>query len=125
MSQIVYLNGRFVGVDEASVSIFDGGWLHGAGLFETMRWENGRVFRLNAHHSRLQASAAKLLRPMEPSELPSPSVYRELAERNSLDNARIRLTVTSGSVSPNGAAEMPSLTVCHGRRTGVLPSLRV
>ena len=37
MSSIVYLNGALIPTDQASVSIYDGGFLHGAGLFETMR----------------------------------------------------------------------------------------
>ena len=43
MSNIVYLNGAFLPADDARISVFDGGFLHGAGLFETMRADYGRV----------------------------------------------------------------------------------
>ena len=53
MSEIVYLNGRLIPRDAAMVSVHDGGWLHGAGLFETMRAHHGTIFRLDAHLDRL------------------------------------------------------------------------
>ncbi|NOX59771.1 MAG: branched-chain amino acid aminotransferase, partial [Planctomycetes bacterium] len=37
MDSIVYLNGEFIASSGAMISIYDGGFLHGAGLFETMR----------------------------------------------------------------------------------------
>jgi len=94
----VYINGAFVRRDEASVSITDGGWLHGAGLFETIRAEYGRVFRLRQHLDRLRNSAATILRPIERADLPGDDVFAELLERNGLHKARLRLTVTAGSM---------------------------
>ena len=58
--EFVYLNGQFVPADEATVSAFDAGLLHGAGLFETMRSYNGRVFRGRQHLERLWQSARGL-----------------------------------------------------------------
>ena len=81
-STTVYFNGSFVPEDEAKVTVYDGGWLHGAGLFETMRAENGRVFRLDAHLERLRGSAVKLLLPIEPDALPTPEDFSELLRRN-------------------------------------------
>lgn len=111
MSAVVYLNGDFVPETQAQVSVFDSGWLHGAGLFETMRAENGRVFRLESHIERLRRSAAKLLRPVERDRLPSRVDVLDLLERNGLIQARVRLTVTAGSVLAADESE-PPLTVC-------------
>ncbi len=98
MTPTVYMNGAFVPRDEASVSITDGGWLHGAGLFETIRAEYGRIFRLRQHLERLRNSAAALLRPIERADLPGDDVFAELLERNGQSKARLRLTVTAAGM---------------------------
>src|SRR5438093_13748235 len=48
-----YVNGRFVPETEATVSIFDRGFLYGDGCFETMRVYGGKIFRLREHLKRL------------------------------------------------------------------------
>jgi branched-chain amino acid aminotransferase len=108
----VYFDGSFVEVADARVGVFDGGWLHGAGLFETMRAQRGRVFRLNDHVDRLRRSAAELLRPIEPDSLPDEAVFAELLERNLLRDARVRMTVTAGSMHAPDNAGGAQLTVC-------------
>ena len=117
MSKTVFLNGRFVPAADAHLSIWDGGWLHGAGLFETMRAHHGRVFRLDAHLDRLMTSAVKLLFPVERPDLPLTTDFASLLERNTLTDARVRLTVTAGQVGggelrnpPDDARPRP--TVC-------------
>ena len=112
MGDVVYLNGRFVPRDDAVVSVYDGGFLHGAGLFETMRAGNRRIFRLDAHLERLMRSAEKLLFPVDRAQLPSTDDFQSLLARNDLSSARVRLTVTSGSVLITADADRPSLTVC-------------
>ncbi len=108
----VYFNKRFVEESEAKVSVGDGGWLHGAGLFETMRAEHGCVFRLESHLERLHRSASLLLIPLEQGNLPSPAVVAELLKRNELRNARLRLTVSAGAVQADPPTESPKLTTC-------------
>jgi len=110
LTAIVHLNGEFVSEAEATLSVYDGGWLHGAGLFETMRAENGRVFRLESHMERLRRSASTLLADIPRDALPDESVFAELLERNDLKTARVRMTVTAGSMH---AAGTPG-----GERTG-------
>jgi branched-chain amino acid aminotransferase len=118
MSRTVFLNGTFTQASEAQVSIWDGGWLHGAGLFETMRAYHGRIFRQDAHLERLMASAHKLLFPVERPDLPLTADFDELLERNGLTEARVRLTVSAGpmigvdSDQANADDDRPSLTVC-------------
>lgn len=111
MTQTAYLNGAFVDADDANVSIFDGGWLHGAGLFETMRAENRCVFRLEAHLARLCRSAATILAPIDRDALPTADALAELLERNELDAARLRLTVSAGRVDGAKPDSTPQLTV--------------
>jgi branched-chain amino acid aminotransferase len=56
----VWLNGSLVEGETAQVSVFDAGFQHGVGLFETMLARNGRVFRPQAHMARLAESAREL-----------------------------------------------------------------
>lgn len=118
MSRVVFLNGCFLPAAEARISVWDAGWLHGAGLFETMRARFGRIFRLDAHLDRLMGSAQKLLLPLERPDLPLTSDFAELLERNGLTEARVRLTVTAGPTIDQDTSrsqpqeDRPRLTVC-------------
>lgn len=113
MSDVVFLNGQFVESSDASVSVYDGGFLHGAGLFETMSARNGRIFRLDSHLNRLRRSAEELLVPLDDGALPSAKMFQELLDRNSKPMARVRLTVTAGSMqTPKQESTPPTPTVC-------------
>ncbi len=110
MEDIVLLNGRFVPRREAWISVDDGAFLHGAGLFETMRAEQGRLFRLEQHVQRLIRSAEQLLFPLERSRLPSAEQFVELLRLNGVTSGRARLTVSAGSV--RDASGEPDPTIC-------------
>jgi branched-subunit amino acid aminotransferase/4-amino-4-deoxychorismate lyase len=113
MNELVYLNGRFLPATEARIGIYDGGFLHGAGLFETMRADFGEVFRFDRHVDRLLASAEKLGLPIERPDLPLTRDMSELLARNGLETARVRMTVTVGSMHHASASSgTPPLTVC-------------
>ena len=95
----VWLNGQFISADEASLSIFDAGIQHGIGLFETMAAANGRVFRAEDHVKRLIESA-RLLRLSERLQVaPLVEAVQLAVTHNSIDRARVRLTVTGGNLN--------------------------
>jgi len=54
----IYVDGKFYAEGEAKVSVFDHGLLYGDGIFEGIRFYNGRVFRLEEHLERLWDSPA-------------------------------------------------------------------
>jgi branched-chain amino acid aminotransferase len=110
MATTVLLNGEFMPASEANVSAFDGGFLHGAGLFETMRAENERVFQLESHIARLQRSASQLLIPIDRHQLPHAEQFSELLAQNGLREGRVRLTVTAGGMKTDD--DTPQLTIC-------------
>lgn len=107
-----WLNGSVVPESDAKISVFDGGWLHGAGLFETMRAQNGHVFRLERHLARLRRSAEVLLHPVDGHVLPTNRHAEDLLSQNRLRDARLRLTVTAGSLREINAESPGKLTVC-------------
>ena len=56
----IWMNGRITDAAEARVSIFNHGLLYGDGVFEGIRFYEGRSFRLEEHLARLERSAAAI-----------------------------------------------------------------
>jgi branched-chain amino acid aminotransferase len=111
MTDYVYLNGAIVPEEAAHVSVYNGGWLHGAGLFETIRAEKGRPLCLDRHLNRLCASAEKLLAPIKRDDLPNAETLTDLITRNNLSDARIRLTVTAGDMRAPVSDDAVAITI--------------
>lgn len=55
-----WVNGGLVSHGQATVSVMDHGLLYGDGVFEGIRFYNGKAFRLRAHLQRLYHSAAAI-----------------------------------------------------------------
>ncbi len=99
MAEKVFLNDKLVDTDDARIPAGDGGFLYGAGLFETMRSCNGVVFRLSDHLDRLISSAMALsIEHGYKKEYLEEAVYK-LLEANKLTEARLRLTLSAGAIS--------------------------
>lgn len=56
-STVININGQFVPVSEATVSVFDRSFLYGDSLYEVVRTYQGKPFRLKEHLKRLEKSA--------------------------------------------------------------------
>jgi branched-chain amino acid aminotransferase len=98
MALAVYLDGRWVSSrEEATIALFDHGFLYGDGVFEGIRVYNGRVFRLDDHIERFYESAKgiSLEVPMSRDELVS--IVLEGVRRSGLEEAYIRLVVSRGA----------------------------
>jgi hypothetical protein len=72
MMRVVSINGRLLPRREARVSVTDGGFLHGEGLFETIRLYRGKPLFLRDHHARL-GEGARLLGLACPAEPDRPA----------------------------------------------------
>lgn len=94
----VWLNGVLVSMEEARVSLFDAGIQHGVGVFTTMCFSNGRVFRLDQHLDRIKSSATELnlLAVLELAPL-ARAVAHTIAS-SGLTSGRLRLTITGGDM---------------------------
>jgi branched-chain amino acid aminotransferase len=92
----IYIDGQFYPEAEAKVSVFDHGLLYGDGIFEGIRFYNGRVFKLDEHLSRLWDSARALMLtiPMTMKEMEVATL--ETVRQNGLRDGYIRLLVTRG-----------------------------
>ncbi len=91
--KMVWLDGSFLAEEKAMVPATDRAFLHGRGLFETLRAYSGIPFRLDDHLRRLTASAAHFKMRFNPPDLDP--VVRELCGRNELDDAAIRITLSA------------------------------
>jgi D-alanine transaminase len=58
MSDQVYLNGHYLPLSEAKVSVLDRGFLFGDGIYEVIPVYGGNIFRLDEHITRLNNSLA-------------------------------------------------------------------
>jgi branched-subunit amino acid aminotransferase/4-amino-4-deoxychorismate lyase len=96
-SNYAYVNGRFVPEVEASVSIFDRGFLYGHGVFETMRVYGGRIFRAQDHIERLLAGLRALSIESVFSREELRAVCRVLTEKNEVVQGVARVYRTCDS----------------------------
>jgi len=111
MAEKVFLNGRLVDINKARISVTDSGFLYGAGLFETMRSHNGVVFALKDHLDRLYFSANSLsINNPYDRKYVTDGIYK-LLEANELTEARLRLTLTGGSMSQSDRKHQATLLV--------------
>lgn len=92
----IYIDGDFYAEADAKISVFDHGLLYGDGVFEGIRFYNGRVFRLDEHLARLWESARAicLTVPMSIEELAA--ALLETIRKNNLRDGYVRLLVTRG-----------------------------
>ena len=91
-----YVNGQYVRKEEASISIYDHGFLYGDGVYEAIRSYDCVVFMLREHLDRLYESAKsiKLNIPFEKEELSK--VIVEVLKRNQLKNGYVRVVLSRG-----------------------------
>jgi aminodeoxychorismate lyase len=91
-----YVNGRFVPESEATVSIFDRGFLYGDGVFETMRVYDGKIFRVLEHVARLVTGVSMLGVDLEEPSEHLQGVCEEIVSRNRVVNGMVRIYITRG-----------------------------
>jgi len=96
-----YLNGKFIKGNELGISPFDRGFLFADGVYETIRWHNGKLFRLEEHFERLKRSLSGLKINIDNfGELNK--AINKLVEINSFDEKHllIYLQITRGDFFP-------------------------
>jgi D-alanine transaminase len=96
MSDIAYLNGEFLPLDQARVSVLDRGFIFGDGVYEVIPVYSRRPFRLPEHLARLQRSlyATRLANPMTDAEWSR--LVNELVARHGAEDQSVYLQVTRG-----------------------------
>ena len=97
MEQIVYLNGEFLPIARAQVSVLDRGFIFGDGVYEVIPVYSRHPFRLGEHITRLQQSLAglRLADPLTTEKWQS--LVRELVARNAPDDQSVYIQLTRGA----------------------------
>ena len=103
MSEIVYLNGEFMPLQNARIPVLDRGFIFGDSVYEVIPVYSRHPFRLPEHLARLQRSleAVRLEAPLAEPEWTR--LVHQLIERNAPDDQAIYLQVTRG-VAPRDHA---------------------
>jgi branched-chain amino acid aminotransferase len=93
----VYINGKVVDKEQATVSVYDHGFLYGDGVFEGIRVYGGKVFLLAEHIDRLydSARAIRLEIPIGKTELTA--AVNNTVAANGLSDGYVRLVVSRGA----------------------------
>ncbi len=138
---IVYLNGEYLPLEQATVSVEDRGFLFGDGIYEVVRYYGGRPFQLDAHRARLEHSAAGARLPLPPAVANLAGIMERLLAENNLQDTCFYIQATRGAARPRThafpARPQPLLLVMpqapfalppdgreHGIKTITVPDLR-
>src|SRR5438309_413428 len=92
----IYIDGKFYSEADAKVSVFDHGLLYGDGIFEGIRFYNGRVFRLGEHLDRLWDSARSICLEIPITKEAITEALLETIRQNHMRDGYVRLLVTRG-----------------------------
>jgi branched-chain amino acid aminotransferase len=96
LPSFIWLHNRIVSTADACISPFDHGFLVGDGVFETLVARNGKPFTPTRHWQRLVASCESMgITP--PAFDTYLSAIHETMSANGLQDARVRITLTSGN----------------------------
>ena len=95
----VWINGTFQDSEDAKIGVFDAGFQHGVGLFETMVARNGTIFHVSQHMERLAESAAMLRLTDSLQVEPLVQALGNILRENDQQEARVRLTITGGDLN--------------------------
>jgi branched-chain amino acid aminotransferase len=100
---LISLNGRHVARDEAMVSIFDGGFVVGDGIWEGLRLHHGALLFLEEHLDRLYWGLRQIRLDIGLDRVALTAELRRLLAANDMQHGvHIRLMVTRGKKSaPN------------------------
>ncbi len=100
---LVYVNGTFVPRDQASVSVFDAGFVLGDGVWEGLRLVRGRLISIDDHLDRLYEGAGAIRLDIGLDRAALLAAIHATLERNGMtDGAHVRLMVTRGrKTTPN------------------------
>jgi branched-chain amino acid aminotransferase len=93
----IWIDGRLVAPEQATVSVFDHGLLYGDGVFEGIRIYNRRVFRLEQHLDRLWDSAKAIALEIPMDRAAMVEALAATIKANQKANGYIRLVVTRGA----------------------------
>ena len=95
---INFVNGVWQAASISTVSLYDAGFLLGDGLFETIRFQNGRLFQPEKHLKRLHSGLNIIQIKLDKSNTELISCLEEMVLRNDIRSGLLRLMITRGKI---------------------------
>lgn len=128
MSRTVFVNGTYLPEGEATVSIFDRGFLMADGVYEVTSVLGGKLIDFEGHAVRLQRSLDELdmASPVTMDELLD--IHRELVKINEIDEGMVYLQITRGApedrdfVFPDPETTAPTIVLFTQNKPGLANS---
>jgi D-alanine transaminase len=97
LDQVAYVNGSFVPLSEAKVSILDRGFLFADGIYEVSAVLDGKLVDNASHLARLERSVGEISLKLPETIERITEIQKELIARNELANGLVYLEVTRGA----------------------------
>lgn len=93
---VVYLNGEFLPIEQATVSVMDRGFLFGDGVYEVIPVFGSNMLRVNEHLQRLHNSMRLVHMQTAMNDVEWRQLFKSLLEKNPGTDRAIYLQVTRG-----------------------------
>jgi D-alanine transaminase len=97
LDQIAYVNGSFVPLADAKVSVLDRGFLFADGIYEVSAVLEGKLVDNASHLARLERSVGEIALALPETLDRIIEIQKELITRNRLENGLVYLQVTRGA----------------------------
>jgi D-alanine transaminase len=93
---IVYLNGRFLPIEQATISVLDRGFIYGDGVYELIPVYRRRPYRIAEHLARLQYSLDRIRLANPHTDAEWRDIVAGVIERHPFDDQGVYFQVTRG-----------------------------
>jgi D-alanine transaminase len=97
LDPIAYVNGAFVPLSEAKVSVLDRGFLFADGIYEVSAVLDGKLVDNDSHLARLARSVGEIKLPLPETIARIKEIQHELISRNQLTDGLVYIQVTRGA----------------------------
>lgn len=115
--EIVYINGEFVKPEDATISVFDRGFLYGDSIYEVTLTYDKKPSFLEEHLDRLEHSANSLLMNLQYSRKELREIITKCIEKVDSPRLYVRLIITRGQgaigLDPNLADRQNLIILCR------------
>ena len=103
----IYLNGQFMPIEEAKISVLDRGFIFGDGVYEVIPVYSRKAFRMESHLRRLQHSLDGIRLSNPHSEGEWAAIINELIKHNTALDQYLYLHITRGVAKRDHAFPNP------------------
>jgi len=97
LDSIAYVNGSFVPLSDAKISVLDRGFLFADGIYEVSAVLDGKLVDNASHLARLERSVGEIQLALPESVARIEEIQKELVTRNNLVSGMVYLQVTRGA----------------------------